>query len=265
MMVTQCNNNINREAILGKLQKMQGKVGFFYKNLVTGEELGYNENETFKAASIIKLPIFAVISKIIEEGKSKWSEQVQVKNSDKVPPCGALYFFTNEPMVDIRTLCSLMITISDNAATNLLIKCFGIDELNRGFLDIGLNKTKINRLLFDEKASMEGKQNFFVPKEICQLLEKIYDKSFVNKKVSNEIEKTLLYQQINHKIPGYLRDEIQVAHKTGEDDGITHDVGIVYAREPFVIAFASNEVDVPVFELFIREISLELSGLVVKE
>lgn len=264
-MVTQCKNNINRDVILGNLQKMQGKVGFYYKNLDTEEELGYNENEAFKAASIIKLPIFAVISKIIEEGKYKWSEQIQVKNSDKVPPCGALYFFTNEPMVDIRTLCSLMITISDNAATNLLIEHFGIDELNRGFLDIGLNKTKINRLLFDEKASMEGKQNFFVPKEICQLLEKIHKKSFVNEKVSTEVEKTLLHQQINHKIPGYLRDEIQVAHKTGEDDGITHDVGIVYAREPFVIAFASNEADVPVFERFIREISLELSGLVVKE
>jgi len=138
-------------------------------------------------------------------------------------------------------------------------------ELNRHFLDIGLIKTKINRLLFDEKASMEGKQNLFVPKEICQLLEKIYDKSFINEKVSTEIEKTLLHQQINHKIPGYLRDEIQVAHKTGEDDGITHDVGIVYAIEPFVIAFASNEADVPVFERFIREVSLELCGLVIKE
>ena len=244
---------------------MQGKAGFYFKNLVTGEELGYNENETFKAASIIKLPIFAVISKTIEEGNGKWSEQIQVKNCDKVPPCGALCFFTNEPMIDIRTLCSLMITISDNTATNLLIERFGIYELNKGFLNIGLNKTKINRLLFDEKASMEGKQNLFVPKEICQLLEKIYNKSFVDEKISAEIEKTLLHQQINHKILGYLRDEIQVAHKTGEDDGITHDIGIVYTNEPFVIAFASNETDVPVFERFIREVSLELSGLVDKK
>lgn len=265
MMATQCNNYIDREKILERLQNMPGKLGFYYKNLITGESFGYNENEMFEAASIIKLPIFALISKFIEEGNARWSEQIQIKHSDKVPPCGALYFFTNEPMVDIRTLCSLMITISDNAATNLLIKCFGIDELNRGFLDIGLNKTKINRLLFDAKASMEGKQNVFVPKEICQLLEKIYNRSFIDEKISTEIEKTLLHQQINHKIPGYLRDEIQVAHKTGEDDGITNDVGIVYAREPFVIAFASNEADVPAFERFIREVSLELSGLVVKE
>ena len=75
------------------------------------------------------------------------------------------------------------------------------------------------------------------------------------------MEETLLLQQINHKIPGYLNGAVPVAHKTGEDDGITNDVGIVYTKEPFVVAFASNGTNVAQFEPLIRQISLELSGL----
>lgn len=246
-----------KNMILEKLKTAKGKVGFYYKNLMTGEEICFNENESFLAASVIKLPVFAEISRQVALGNAKMSETITVKNSEKMPSCGALSLFTNEPTVDVRTLCNLMITISDNTATNVLMKHFDIDKLNNGFREIGLTKTKINRLLFDAEAQKQGKENVFVPKEIGCLLEHIYRKTFVNEQVSTEIEETLLKQQINHKIPGKLPDNIEVAHKTGEDDGITNDVGIVYADEPFVIVFASNETDVPEFEQMIREISYQ--------
>ena len=68
-------------------------------------------------------------------------------------------------------------------------------------------------------------------------------------------------QQLNGKIPFYLKalpDEPEIAHKTGEDTGITHDVGIVYGREPFIVCFCGNETDTPRFERVMAEISLEL-------
>lgn len=247
--------------ILEKLKTPKGKVGFYYKNLVTGEEIGFNENDEFLAASVIKLPIFAEICRLASLKNADMSEIITVKNSEKMPSCGALSLFTGEPLVDIRTLCNLMIAISDNTAANVLIKRFGIDELNSGFREFGLEKTKINRLLFDGEAQKIGKENVFVPREIGCLLEKIYHKSFINEEVSSQIKKTLLEQQINHKIPGKLPDHIKVAHKTGEDDGITNDVGIVYADEPFVIVFASNNTDVPEFEQIIREISYQCCRL----
>ena len=72
------------------------------------------------------------------------------------------------------------------------------------------------------------------------------------------MEDILLDQQINHKIPGYLPDDVEVAHKTGEDGGITNDVGIVYAKNHFIICFAFNDADVPQAERAIRETSLSL-------
>lgn len=224
-----------KQMILEKLKNSKGKVGFYYKNLSTKEEICFNENDLFMAASIIKLPILAEIYRQVSKGNADLSELVTVKQSDKVPSCGALRLFTNEPVVDVKTLCNLMIALSDNTATNVLINHFGIDRLNSGFKEIGLQNTKINRLLFDKEAQKQGKENYFVPKEIGLLLEQIYNKTFVNEHISNEIEKTLLNQQINHKIPGKLPGGIRVAHKTGEDSGITNDVGIVYAPEPFII------------------------------
>jgi beta-lactamase class A len=247
-------------SIIDRLKNIEGKIGFYYKNLITKEEIAFNENDAFLAASVIKLPILSVVYSEVEKGNSKFSDLITVKNNDKVPGCGALYSFTNEPTVDIQTLCNLMITISDNTATNVLIKHFTLDKLSHEFVNIGLVDTKLKRLLFDREAKEKGLENVFTPKEIGLLLEQIYNRTFVNEKVSEGIENILLEQQINHKIPGKLPN-LRIAHKTGEDDGITHDVGIVYAKEPFIIVFASNETYVPNFEQMMRDITFELANL----
>ena len=252
---------LEKERILERLHRVPGDVGFYYKDLTTGEELGLNENRMFEAASVIKLPMCAVIAKRVAEGKASWEDRLVAHNEERVPPCGALWFFEDEPAVRLKTLCGLMITISDNMATNMLMRHFGIETFNREFQAIGLEQTHIERLLFDSAANAAGKQNKIVPREMGTLLERIYRHAFVDEATSKLMEETLLQQQINHKIPGYLRDEVAVAHKTGEDDGITNDVGVVYAREPFVICFATNRTDVPEAERAMREISLSLAEI----
>jgi beta-lactamase class A len=249
---------MTKNEILERLSSLPGDIGFYYKDLVSGESFGYREKDMFQAASVIKLPIYAVVMKLWAEGKLSLSEKILCRDENKLPPCGALYFFTGDVEVDINTLCGLMISISDNAATNLLIKRLGLDFLNEQFKEIGLKDTHLERLLFDAESSAKGLENRIVPSEIGALLESIYRHSFINEEVSCRMEKLLLEQQINHKIPGYLPEGTPVAHKTGEDDGITNDVGVVYGEKPFVICFASNFTDVPAAERALREISLAL-------
>lgn len=249
---------MTKSEIVSHLGSLPGDIGFYYKDLTTGESFGYRENDMFQAASVIKLPIYAVVMKLWAEGKLELSEKLLCRDEDKLPPCGALYFFTGDVEVDINTLCGLMITISDNTATNLLINRLGIDFLNEQFREIGLMDTHIERLLFDAEGSAKGLENKIVPAEMGELLERIYSHSFINEEVSCRMEKVLLEQQINHKIPGYLPEGTPVAHKTGEDDGITNDVGVVYGEKPFVICFASNFTHVPSAEIALREISLRL-------
>jgi len=249
---------MTKDEILSRLASLPGDIGFFYKNLSTGESFGYRERDMFQAASVIKLPIYAVVMKLWAEGKLELSEKIVCRDEDKLPPCGALYFFTGDVEVDINTLCGLMISLSDNAATNLLIKRLGLDFLNEQFKEIGLKDTHLERLLFDAEGSAKGLENRIVPAEMGELLERIYRHSFISEEVSARMEKLLLEQQINHKIPGYLPEGTPVAHKTGEDDGITNDVAVVYSENPCIICFASNFTDVPAAERAIREISLAL-------
>jgi beta-lactamase class A len=126
------------------------------------------------------------------------------------------------------------------------------------FDKLGMKKTRLNRRLYDFERENQGIQNVFAPQEIGELLEKMYMRTLISRSASEFLEEVLLQQQINHKIPAKLPYDFKVAHKTGEEEGTTHDAGIVYAKEPFVVCFASNDTDVPEFEDFIREISYRL-------
>lgn len=250
---------MNRDWICSRLKQVPGDAGFYYKNLVTGETLGQREDDLFQAASVIKLPVYAAVQKLCQEGAASMDETLLCREEEKVPSCGALQFFTGEPQVDIRTLCSLMISLSDNTATNMLLRRFGLEALNGQFREMGLEKTRLERLLFDSQAAALGRENRVTVREIGQLLERIYRHEFLSEAVSRQMEALLLKQQIKHKIPGYLPKSIPVAHKTGEDSGITNDMGIVYADQPFILCFAFNGTDVPEAERAMREISLALA------
>lgn len=250
---------MNRKSLQEKFAQLKGHVGLFCENLITGECIEINANDRFKAASIIKLPIYMCISKWVQEGKADYYERIKVHNRDKLPINGALTLFTDEPFVDILTLCKLMISLSDNSATNILIDRFGISAFNEEFQKIGIKKTQLNRYLFDEKASSCGVENYIVLSEIGTLLKKIYEKSFVDERTSKDVEDTLLLQQFNHMIPGRIGDgTVPIAHKTGEDTGIANDIGIVYAKQPFIICIAGNDTDVAEFQEVIRNVSYEL-------
>lgn len=247
-----------REKILNSLAAQKGRVGFYFKNMITGEKLCYQDGDVYRAASVIKLPILLCVSKWTAEGRASMAERIKVRTEDKVPNCGALTLFTDEPTADIRTLCNLMIAISDNTATNLLINRFGIPAYEEEFHRIGLVGTKLNRCLCDMDAASRGLQNYIVPQELGLLLEQIYRRSFVNPEVSESIEKTLRLQQINHKLCGVIGDSVPVAHKTGEEENITNDVGLVFAKQPFVVCYTGTDTDVPTFEDFIRHTTADL-------
>ena len=241
-----------------QINEMPGHCGFWFKNLVTGEEYGVRENEKYGAASVIKLPVFMCIVKWVYEGKADFSEKIKVTNDKKVPICGAVTLFTDEPEVDILTLCRLMISISDNTATNLLIERFGIPAYREEFAKIGIVDTELNRILFDSEASAKGIFNCIVPKEMGMLLEKVYRREFVNEEASDLILDTLMLQQINHKLGGRIDSEADIAHKTGEDSDLSNDVGIVFAKQPFIACYAGHDTYVPDWEDFIRRSSYDI-------
>lgn len=247
-----------KKQIIERLHAEAGHTGFYYKNLVTEEEYGYNEEDVFLSASIIKFPILLQVLKLAAEGKADLTETIRIRESDKMPLSGVLTLFSGEPEVDVETLCRLMISVSDNTAANVLMSHYGVEELERGLEEMGLKATRLARLFFDKEGAKRGLKNVFSPKEMGMLLERLYRNEFVSEEVSKHAMEILLQQQVNHKIGGFLKEEVPIAHKTGEDDDISSDVGIIFAKQPFIVCFAGNEVKVPCYDILMREVAYQL-------
>ena len=246
------------EIIRKEMNSIPGHTGFYYLNLVNGDEYGVREDEVFGAASVIKLPLYMHIMAESAVGHMSLDDKLTITEADKVPICGALTLFTGDVVADVRTLCKLMISISDNTATNKLIDYSTIPGAQAGFRSMGLEKTQLTRKLFDRTASRAGLRNTIWPKEIGHLFAMLYRNEFVSEAVCKEIIDTLLLQQVDHKLNGKICGEVPIAHKTGEDDELSNDVGIVYAKEPFVICFAGHDTDVYRWEDLMRQATYEL-------
>ncbi|MBQ8618696.1 MAG: serine hydrolase [Clostridia bacterium] len=240
------------EAIRTEMEGLPGHLGFYYKNLVTGDEYSVQGDEAFLAASVIKLPLFLHVLARAAAGEIDLQQRLTVTEEEKLPSCGALSLFTGAVEVDVHTLCRLMICLSDNTATNKLIRLCTMEGASAGFRAMGLKKTILRRLLFDSEASARGIQNDICPREMGMLLEQLHREEFVNAQVSREAISVLKRQQINHKMNGKLCGAARLAHKTGEDDQLSNDVGIVYAPQPFVVCWAGHDTDVYPWEDLIR-------------
>lgn len=249
---------MNKGKLLSKLNHFEGNVSFFYKNLITGETITFNEKEEQMAASVIKIPILVETYRQIKEGKIKKDQIYTLKDEDKRPSCGALNRLHEGLEVTIKDLCNLMIILSDNTATNILIRILGMEQINESMKEMGYEHIKLNRLLFDLEASKKGIQNYVSATDIADILEKMYEGKLIDKILDQEMLQILKEQRLNGKIPFYFTSDIKIAHKTGEDTKITHDVGIVLGEVPFLVCFLGNDVDVPNFERFIQETSYEL-------
>lgn len=239
------------------IDKLNGKIGIYFKDMLDGTEYGINEDERFISASVIKIPVLIEAFNQHEKGMIDLNDRVKVTVEDRVPSCGAVAYMHDGIQVTLRDLCNLMIIISDNTATNILVKKLGIDNINNTLEFYGIKNTRIQRLLFDDIAEQEGKRNYFSPRDIGILLMKMWNRDIISKKSSEEMIEILKQQQLNNKIPYLLPEDTIVAHKTGEDSGITHDVGIICSSKPFIFCFASNDTYVPDADTAIQKIALE--------
>lgn len=249
------------QEILNRLQKLPGKIGFYYKNLATGEVIMYQEDESFLAASVIKLYIMAEAVRQCKEGILKKDDVISVDKTKCVPSCGALTYMHDGLEVTIQDLYTLMIILSDNSATNFLIDILGEEAINDCIHMLGHEKTQLNRKMYDAEKSAKGIQNYVCPSELGAFLEGLYNGEIFDADCSNHMLSVMKDQRLNGKIPFHIHTipgHGPIAHKTGEDTGITHDVGIVYAKQPFILVFLGNKTDVARFEREMADISLML-------
>ncbi len=236
-------------------------MGFVCRNLVSGEELLYNADEPMVAASVIKLFVLAEAFRQMEAGILDRNAFVTVRKEKCCPSCGALTYMHEGLTVTVEDLYTLMIILSDNTATNYMIDLCGMERINQGIRALGFTKTALNRKLFDSEKAAKGIENIITAGEVAEFLARLAQGKLISPAADAEMVRILKNQRLNGKIPFFIHalpDHADIAHKTGEDDGITHDAGIIFTKEPFVLVFCGNETDVGAYERLMADISLEL-------
>ena len=220
-----------------RIAGFQGTVGLVIKDLDTGREIDFNQGRLMPAASLIKSPIMLACFYADSDGKICLLNTVYLKSSDKVAGSKVLGSMPTGTCFTVEELFDPMITRSDNAAANALINLMGFDNLNAYFKKMGLKNTNLARKMMDFSERKDGVENYTTAADCAYLLNELYEGRFLDEKISQRCMAILGGQKINDRIPRRLpKDGAFVAHKTGLERHICHDVGIVFtAKGNFLI------------------------------
>ncbi len=225
------------------VERAPGTVTLFAKNLDTGKTFGVRPDERVRTASTIKLPIMAALFQEAQAGRVKWTEMLKVSKDDKVSGSGILGEFTDGMQFPVRDLMHLMIVLSDNTATNVILDRITAETVNRYMDRLGLKQTRSLRKVrgdgnqlkapsgYSEAGKLEENKRFGLgvstPREMVLLLEKIEKGEVVSKEASKEMIAVLKRQHYTEGI-GRKLGNVPVASKSGALDALRSDVGIVY-------------------------------------
>lgn len=195
-----------------------------------GEAIEVAADRRFEAASLIKLPILATAL----DSDLPFDERLPVRPA--VSGSGVLAHLADVGEMSIRDLLTLMIAVSDNTATNVLIDRIGREEVNAWCARHDLTATVLARHMMDLEARARGVNNLTSAADVASVLSRMADSPFA--------VRALEAQQFNDRLPRHLPPGFRLAHKTGELTGVRHDAGIVYppAGPPVVVAVLTEGV-----------------------
>jgi len=240
-----------------------GTVAIYAKNLDTGQDVAVGADTRVRTASTIKLPILCALEDLVARGRIAWTLPVPVRPEDRVSGSGVLAELSPGATLSLRDVATLMIVVSDNTATNLVIDRITADAVNDYLDSLGLTATRSMRKVRGDGTALkpaEGwsragrqseNQRFGIgsstPREMVRLLELLEQGKVVSPAASKDVLDLLKRQQFKTGIGRRVGDDVPVASKSGALDALRSDVGIAYTRGGR-IAMAITVDDMPVID-----------------
>jgi len=223
--------------INGVDRNLEGVLGVAILDLTTGQKYFLHADEVLPTASSIKIAILAELYRQAQQGKIKLGDLYTLQSSDLAGGSGIAGALTpGVTRLTIRDVAVLMISVSDNSATNIIIDRIGIENVNALLDSLSLTQTRLRRKMMDVKAAGEGRENIATPREMVTLLESLYRGRVLNKPMTKDFF-TLLSVHKESYIPRELPEDLRIANKPGELEGVRNDSGIVFTgSRPFAIS-----------------------------
>ena len=240
-------------------RNLDGVMGVAIEDLTTGDHYFLREDDVFAQASSIKITVLANLYLQAQQGKLKLADLYTVQTSDLVPDSDIMNGLTpGVTRVTLRDLATMMVAVSDNAATNVLIDRVDMQNVNAMLDSLALTHTRLRRKMMDLEAARQGRENISTPREMMTLLDAIYHGKLLNKESTDDFFKVFSTNK-DSWIPRELPAGLKIANKPGFFEAVRNDSGIVFVEgRPFVIcvmtAYLRNERE---GEEAISQVSLE--------
>jgi beta-lactamase class A len=229
------------KSILDVSHNLDGVMGVAVLDLTDGHKYLLHENAVFAQASSIKICVLAELYRQAQQGKLKLTDIYTVNAADLVQDSDIMNGLTpGVTRITLRDLATMMVAVSDNAATNVLIDRVGMDNVNAFLNSQGLHETKLRRKMMDLKAASEGRENVSTPNEMMTLLQSLYRGEILNKEMTADFFKVLS----THKdswIPRNLPDDLKIANKPGALEGVRNDSGVIFVENrPYILCVMTS-------------------------
>lgn len=229
--------------IQSESRNIDGILGIYLLDLTTNHTISLNSDESFPTASTIKIAILAELFRQAQQGKLNLNDPYTLQTSDLVGGSGIASALTpGTTKLTLQDVAALMISVSDNSMTNVLIDRIGMDNVNALLDSLGLTRTRLRRKMMDLKAATEGRENVSSPREMALLLEALYKGKVLNKQSTEDFFSLLSIHKESY-IPRYLPEDLHIANKPGELEGVRNDCGLIFTgKRPYILCAMSTYV-----------------------
>lgn len=195
------------------------------------------------SASVIKIVILLELLARVEEGDFRLEDRLSLDDAQKVPGSGVLTMLRAGLELTLDDLAHLMMNVSDNTASNMLIGLLGCDRINQRLARWGVKHTRLERKFYDFDAREQGLDNWVTAGELAELLVGIERRRLLGSEACEKALAILRKQQFGGRIPALLPPETPIANKTGSITGICHDAGIIYSPAgPLILVVLTQDI-----------------------
>src|SRR5436190_1491096 len=224
--------------VKAQLASFKGKVSLFAKNLDTGESFALGADDRVRTASTIKIAVMVEAFARVSEGKSKWTDGLVLTKAARYSGSGVLPELADGLHLTLRDAVNLMMVVSDNTATNMVLDYLSTDAVNRRMDSLGFKQIRILRRVGSGGESREGKEpdnkrfglGVATPREMVNLMEKLERGEVISAAASKEMIELLKREQGRYAI-GRSLWTLPMASKYGALDHLRSAVGIIYAEK----------------------------------
>ncbi len=225
------------QRVRAEITPFKGKVSLFARNLDTGQEYSFNGDQRVPTASTIKIAVMIEAFARVAEGHAKWTDEVVLTKAARYGGSGVLQELSDGLHLTLRDCVNLMMVVSDNTATNLVLDYLTTDAVNARINSLGFKDTRIMRRVGGGGESKEGKiadnKRFGLgattPHEMVQILDKLNRGEIVSAAVSKEMLDLMKREQVRYAI-GRTTPDVPMASKYGALDHLRSCLAIVYSK-----------------------------------